>query len=129
VEDIRIGAESNVQDCCALHADEGFPLRLGDQVSVGHGAVLHGCAIGDRVLVGMAATIMNGTDVGADTIVGAGSLVTPGTVVPSGSLVLGSPARVVRPLTDEERRSIGLNAVDYAKLARQHADASRRPAQ
>lgn len=120
-ETVEIGRGSNVQDCCCLHADPGFPLRLGRSVSVGHGAVLHGCRIDDRVLVGMSATVMNGSVVGPDSVVGAGALVTEGMRVPPGSLVLGHPARVVRGLTDEEQARIRQNAVDYVALAGEHA--------
>jgi carbonic anhydrase/acetyltransferase-like protein (isoleucine patch superfamily) len=120
-ETVEIGSASNVQDCCCLHADPGFPLRLGESVSVGHGAVLHGCRIEDRVLVGMSATVMNGAVVGAESVVGAGALVTEGTQVPPRSLVLGSPARVIRALTDEEQARIRQNAADYIALAGEHA--------
>jgi carbonic anhydrase/acetyltransferase-like protein (isoleucine patch superfamily) len=123
LETIEIGRETNVQDCSALHADPGFPLRLGEEVSVGHGAVLHGCTVGDRVLVGMSATLLNGVVVGADSVVGAGALLTQGLVVPPGSLVLGSPAKVVRPVTDAERQGIVDNAAAYVRLAQQHARA------
>ena len=122
-ETIEIASGSNVQDCSALHADPGSPLRLGSSVSVGHGAVLHGCTVGDRVLVGMSATIMNGAVVGSDSIIAAGALLTEGSVVPPGSLVLGSPARVVRTTTDPERRAIVENADVYVRLAQEHARA------
>jgi carbonic anhydrase/acetyltransferase-like protein (isoleucine patch superfamily) len=121
LENIGIGRGSNVQDCSSLHADPGFPLRIGESVSVGHGAVLHGCEIGDRVLVGMSATIMNGAVVGADSIIGAGALVTEGLDIPPRSLVLGFPARVVRPVTDDEVARSLQNAADYVALAQEHA--------
>jgi carbonic anhydrase/acetyltransferase-like protein (isoleucine patch superfamily) len=123
LDTIEIGRETNVQDCSALHVDAGFPLRLGDLVSVGHGAVLHGCTVGDRVLVGMHATVLNGVVVGAGSIIGAGALLTQGMEVPAGSLVLGSPGRVVRPVTDAERQNIADNAAVYVRLAEQHARA------
>jgi len=125
LEIIEVGGDSNVQDCSVLHADEGFPLRIGEAVSVGHGAVLHGCTIGDRVLVGMSATIMNGAVIGSDSIVAAGALATEGLRVPSGSLVLGSPAKVFRPTTTQERQKIVDNAADYIRLAEEHAGATR----
>jgi len=125
LETIEIGTDSNVQECSSLHADRGFPLCIGESVSVGHGGVLHGCSIGDRVLVGMSATIMNGAVIGSDSIVGAGALVTEGMSVPPGSLVLGSPAKVVRTVTREERQMIVDNAADYVRLAGEHARASR----
>jgi carbonic anhydrase/acetyltransferase-like protein (isoleucine patch superfamily) len=125
LETIEVGTDSNVQDCSVLHADEGFPLRIGQSVSIGHGAVLHGCNIGDRVLVGMSATIMNGAVIGSDSIVGAGALVTEGTVVPRASLVIGSPAKVIRTITEEEKQKIVDNAAEYVRLASEHARARR----
>ncbi|MGD9958086.1 gamma carbonic anhydrase family protein [Nocardioides sp.] len=127
LEIIEIGRDSNLQDCSALHADKGIPLRIGDSVSVGHGAVLHGCQIGNRVLVGMSATVMNGAVIGSDSIIGAGALVTEGTRVPAGSLVLGAPAKVIRAVTDEEKLRIVNNAVDYVRLAKAHARALAPP--
>jgi carbonic anhydrase/acetyltransferase-like protein (isoleucine patch superfamily) len=124
LETIEIGPDSNVQDCSALHADEGFPLRLGESVSVGHGAVLHGCEIGDRVLVGMSSTVMNGAVIGSDSIVAAGALVTEGTRIPPASLVLGSPAKVIRTITQVERERIVDNATEYVRLAYEHARAT-----
>lgn len=123
LETIRIGGESNVQDCSALHADPDFPLHLGELVSVGHGAVLHGCTVEDRVLVGMSVTILNGAVVGAGSIIGAGALLTQGMEVPPGSLVLGSPGKVVRPVTEAERQSVVDNAAQYVRLAELHARA------
>ena len=124
LETIEIGRESNVQDCSALHADRGFPLRLGTSVSVGHAVVLHGCQVGDGVLVGMSATIMNGAVVGAGSIIGAGALVTEGMQIPAGALVLGSPAKVVRSVTVEEQEAVLANAVEYVRLAECHARAT-----
>jgi carbonic anhydrase/acetyltransferase-like protein (isoleucine patch superfamily) len=104
LETIHVGRDSNVQDCSALHADRGIPLRIGDYVSVGHGAVLHGCQIADRVLVGMSATVMNGAVIGSDSIVGAGALVTEGMRVPAGSLVEGGDRRREAPDRQKRRR-------------------------
>lgn len=105
-EKITVGERSNVQDGCVLHQDIGLPLIIGKGVTVGHNAILHGCTIGDNVLVGMGATILNGAKIGAGTIVGAGALVTQGKEIPPNSLVVGTPAKVVRQLTAEETASI-----------------------
>lgn len=115
---ITIGADSNVQDNSVLHTDAGFPLRLGRNVSVGHLAVLHGCTIDDDVLVGMGAMVMNGARVGAGSLVAAGALITEGTDIPPGSLAVGVPARVVRPVTEQEVATTRDNARLYAALAK-----------
>jgi carbonic anhydrase/acetyltransferase-like protein (isoleucine patch superfamily) len=119
-EKITIGARSNLQDGCVVHADPGFPTVIGDDVSVGHNATLHGCAIGDHVLVGMGATILNGATVGRGVLIAAGTLVLQGTDIPDGVLVAGAPGRVRRPLTDEERADIAQNATTYVDLALTH---------
>ena len=90
---IEIGAGSNVQDNAVVHTSRGFPARIGKEVSVGHGAILHGCTIGDRVLVGMGAIVMNGAVVGEDSIIAAGAVVTEGSAIPPGSVVMGVPGR------------------------------------
>jgi len=118
---IRVGRDSNVQDNCVLHADPGAPLSVGDRVSIGHTAVLHGCTIESDVLVGMGAIVMNNAQVGTGSLVAAGALVLEGTVVPPGSLVAGVPAKVRRPLTGEEQEHVRLNAEHYVALARQHS--------
>ena len=97
-ERIFVGPRSNVQDGCVLHTDLGFPLDIGADCTIGHKAILHGCTIGDGSLVGMGATILNGAKIGLNCLVGAGALVTEGKSFPDGSLIVGSPARVVRPL-------------------------------
>jgi len=112
-EPITIGARSNVQDNCAFHVDKGKPLTLGEGVSVGHGAVIHGATIEDHVLVGMSATIMNGAVIGTETLIAAGALVTEGMVVPPRSLVAGVPAKVRRELTDAEVENLHRNARTY----------------
>lgn len=99
---IVIGNRTNIQDCCVFHTSDQFPVVVGDEVTVGHGAIIHGCTIGSQTLVGMGSIIMNGAVIGNRCMVGAGALVTQGTVVPDESLVLGSPAKVVRKLTAEE---------------------------
>src|SRR3954447_26965144 len=110
VEGIEVGAHSNIQDNCTLHADPGFPVTVGERVSVGHNAVLHGCTVEDDVLIGMGATVLNGAHIGAGSLVAAQALVPQGMRVPPGSLVAGVPAKVKRQLTDEERETIKLNA-------------------
>jgi carbonic anhydrase/acetyltransferase-like protein (isoleucine patch superfamily) len=99
---IRVGSRTNIQDGCVLHADLGLPCTVGDGVTVGHLAIIHGATIGDNVVVGMHAVVMNGVEVGRDSIIAVGSVVTQGTIVPPGSLVMGLPAKVKRPLTPEE---------------------------
>ncbi|WP_037604544.1 gamma carbonic anhydrase family protein [Streptacidiphilus rugosus] len=124
-ETITFGADSNVQDNCSAHADFGFPVTVGERVSVGHNAVLHGCTVEDDCLIGMGATVLNGAVIGAGSLVAAGALVTQGTQVPPGSLVAGVPAKVRRPLTDEEHAHIKLNAEWYVALAAQHREVGR----
>lgn len=116
-ESISIGEGSNLQDLVAAHADPGKPLSVGNNVSVGHGAVLHGCRIEDDVLVGMNATILNGAVIGTGSIVAANALVPESTVVPPRSLVAGVPAKVRRELGAEEVELIRLNAEHYRHLA------------
>lgn len=115
--DITIGAGSNVQDGCVLHADPDLPLTIGAHVSIGHRAVVHGCTVGNNVLVGMSAVVLNGARIGDGSIIAAGSVVLEGTEVPPGSLVAGLPAKVRRPLTEEEQAGITRNAEEYSKLA------------
>lgn len=115
---ITIGRCSNIQDCSVLHASPGFPLTIGNYVTVGHRALLHGCTIHDETLIGMGAIVMNGAVIGSHCIVGAGSLVTENKVFPDGVLIMGSPAKVVRPLKDEEIQNILHNANAYVKLAK-----------
>lgn len=115
---IRIGAASNIQDNAVVHVTNGVaPTQVGDGVTVGHGAIVHGCTVEDNVLVGMGAVLLDHAVIGRDSIVGAKALVTTGTRVPPRSLVLGSPARVVRSLSDEEVASIRLFAQNYLKYS------------
>ncbi|QNP73985.1 gamma carbonic anhydrase family protein [Streptomyces roseirectus] len=120
VESITVAAEANVQDNVTLHADPGFPVSIGERVSVGHNAVVHGATVEADCLVGMGATILNGAVIGAGSLVAAQALVTQGTVVPPGSLVAGVPAKVRRELTDEERQGVTFNGTSYAELAKAH---------
>lgn len=121
-EPITIGARSNVQDNCAFHVDRGMPVVLGEGVSVGHGAVVHGATIGDHVLVGMSATVMNGAVIGAESLIAAGALVTAGMQVPPRSLVAGVPAKVRRELTDAEVESLHHNAEIYQEHRELHRE-------
>lgn len=114
-EPITIGARSNVQDNCSFHVDAGSPVVLGEGVSVGHNAVVHGATVGDHVLIGMGAVVMNGADIGAESMVAAGCLVTAGTVVPPRSLIAGVPGKVRRELTDDEVAHLHQNAVTYER--------------
>ncbi|MFD3659051.1 gamma carbonic anhydrase family protein [Streptomyces sp. NPDC058659] len=120
---IAIGEDSNIQDNATVHVDPGFPVAIGARVTVGHNAVLHGCVIEDDVLVGMGATVLNGARIGAGSLVAAQALVPQGMEIPPGSLVAGVPARVRRPLTEEEKAGIKLNAEVYLLLAKGHAEA------
>ena len=123
MEDISVGEGSNVQDTAVVHADPGHPARVGNHVSVGHGAVLHGCTVGDGALIGMNATVLNGAIIGTGSLVAANALVLEGTDVPPGSLVAGVPAKVRRPLTPEEIEHCRQNAATYAALTLRHRDA------
>jgi len=120
---IVIGAGSNIQDNCSVHVDPGFTVTVGERVSVGHNAVLHGCTIEDDVLVGMGATVLNGAHIGAGSLIAAQALVPQGMRVPPGSLVAGVPAKVKRQLTEEELEGIKFNAAGYVELAKAHRQA------
>ncbi|MFA7603628.1 MAG: gamma carbonic anhydrase family protein [Novosphingobium sp.] len=110
---IEIGARTNIQDGAVLHSDPGSPLSIGKDCTIGHRAVLHGCEIGDRVLIGMGAIVLNGASIADDCIVGAGALVTEGKAFPSGSLIVGSPARAVREIDDSLRSALLNGASEY----------------
>jgi carbonic anhydrase/acetyltransferase-like protein (isoleucine patch superfamily) len=122
---IRVGAMSNVQDGAVLHVEEGVPCVLGDHVTVGHGAIVHACTVGDRCLVGMGAVILDRAVIGSDSIVGAGALVTQGKAFPPRSMILGSPAKLVRELSDEEVAGLRAHAEGYTELARRTASGCR----
>ena len=123
---IVIGEESNIQDGAVGHSDPGFPLLIGARVTIGHQAILHGCTLGDDCLVGMGARILNGAVIESDCLVGAGALVTEGKTFPAGSLIVGAPARVLRPLTDEEKHALRLSAAHYAEKAARYAEQLRK---
>ena len=115
---IRLGDRTNVQDLCMLHVThDTHPLVIGHDVTIGHSVVLHGCTIKDRVLIGMGAIIMDGAVIGEDSIVGAGALITEGTVVPPKSVILGSPAKIKRPVTEQEVLWIKESSANYVRYA------------
>jgi carbonic anhydrase/acetyltransferase-like protein (isoleucine patch superfamily) len=121
---IRIGAGTNVQDNVTMHTDTGLVLDIGSRVSVGHGAILHGCTVENDCLIGMGATVLNGAVVGAGSLVAAGAVVLENTVIPAGSLVTGVPAKVRRSLSDDERAALVENARHYAELSHAHRAAN-----
>lgn len=115
---IYIGKESNIQDNCVIHVNEGYPVHIGEKVTVGHGAIVHGCEIGDCSLIGMGAILLNGCSIGKNCIVGAGALVTGGVEIPDGSVVIGNPGKVVRQIRDEELEANIKNAGEYVEEAK-----------
>jgi len=117
---ITIGARSNVQDGSVLHADAGFPLTLGADVTVGHQAMLHGCTVGDGSLIGIQAVVLNGARIGRQSLVGAGAVVTEGKEFPDGSLILGAPAKAVRSVTPEQVERLRFAARHYVENAERH---------
>ena len=119
-EPIAVGEGSNVQDFAMLHTDPGFPLTIGRHVTVGHHATLHGCTVEDGALIGIGATVLNGARIGAGCVVGAGALVTEGKSFPEGSLIVGAPARVVRPLSEQQIAGFRMNARHYVANARRY---------
>lgn len=121
VNPIRIGARTNIQDLTMVHVlSKKHATTIGDDVTVGHHVVLHGCTVGSRVLVGMGAILMDGVVVGDDCIIAAGALLTAGTVIPSGHLAVGSPAKAGRPLRDEEKAFLKQSALNYVAYSEEH---------
>ena len=118
---IEVGEDSNVQELCCLHTDLGYPLTIGPRCTIGHRAMLHGCTVGEQSLVGMSATILNGAQIGAESLVGAASLVTEGKVFEPRSLVMGIPAKAIRPLDDAAVDRLRLSSEHYAGNARRFA--------
>ncbi len=118
---IIIGDRSNIQDNCVVHTSRGFPVTLGTDVSVGHGAILHGCAIADRVLVGMGAILLNGAKVGSGTVIGAGAVVTEGADIPANSVIVGIPGKIIKQSTEAQQQYIQKNAASYVELAKEYA--------
>ena len=119
-ETITVGKGSNIQDNSVLHADHGKPLVVGENVTVGHQVMLHGCSIGDNSLIGIQAVVLNGAKIGKNCLVGAGSLVTEGKEFPDGSMILGSPAKVVRQLSTEQIEALKMSAQHYVDNARRY---------
>ena len=117
---IRIGKETNVQENSTIHTDPGFPVEIGDRVTIGHNAVIHGAKIGSNVIIGMGAIVLNGAKIGSYSIIGAGAVVTQGTEIPEGSLALGVPARVVRRLNENDIKMIEENAEEYLRHVRRY---------
>ena len=120
-EVMRIGRNSNVQDGSVLHSDPGFPLTLGENVTVGHQVMLHGCTVGDGSLIGIKSVVLNGAKIGKNCLVGAGSLVTEGKEFPDGSMIMGAPAKVVRELTPEQIAGLSRAAQHYVDNAKRYA--------
>ena len=121
INDIRIGDDSNVQDAAVIHVDSDAPCTIGRCVTIGHGAVVHGCTVGDFSLIGIGATILSHAVIGKHCLVGAGALITERKSFPDRSLIIGAPARRVRDLTDDECRAVEKIAADYAERGRQYA--------
>ena len=115
---LRLGVRSNVQDGSVLHSDPGFPLTIGDDVTIGHQAMLHGCTVGEASLIGIGAVVLNGARIGRNCLVGARALITEGKSFPDGSLIVGAPATVVRPLTPEQIEGLYRVATHYVENAR-----------
>ena len=123
---ITVGARSNIQEGAMLHSDPGVPCTVGEDVTVGHHAILHGCTIGDRTLIGMGATVLNRAVIGEDCLVGAGALVTEGKVFPPGYLIVGSPAKAIRPLDDMAKAMLKMSAALYASKQREYVEGLKR---
>ncbi len=121
VESITIGYGSNVQDAAVLHADPGFPLNIGDYVTVGHHAMVHGCTVGEGSLIGINAVVLNGAKIGKGCLIGANALITEGTEIPDGSMVLGSPGKVIKTLSDEQQQALRLGTEHYIQNAARFA--------
>ena len=117
---IVIGTGSNVQDNAVVHLADDFPAIIGDYVTVGHGAIVHACTIGDECLIGMGAIVLDGAIIGARSIIGAGAVVTPGTIIPPGSMVLGTPGKVVKEITAEKQAGLRHWAEKYVRVSRSY---------
>jgi len=117
---ITVGENTNIQDGSVVHISEGHPTIIGKNVTIGHKSIIHGCEIGDNTLIGMGSIVLDGAKVGEFTLLGAGSLVPPGKEIPSGVLAMGSPAKVIRELSEEEKESLTKSAIKYVKLANNH---------
>lgn len=118
---VHVGENSNVQDGSVMHTDMGYPLTLGTGVTVGHNAMLHGCTVGDYSLIGINAVILNGAKIGKYCIIGANTLIAEGKEIPDGSLVVGSPGKVIRELTEQQRKMLEASAAHYVHNAQRYA--------
>ena len=123
---IEVQGQTNIQEGAVLHADPGFPLKVGANVTVGHQAMLHGCTIEDGALIGIQAVVLNGAVIGKNSLVGAGALVTEGKIFPENSLIIGSPAKVARQLTEEQIRLMHVDAADYVARGRRYKETLKR---
>ncbi len=123
---IQIGRDTNIQEHAMLHTDMGFPMQIGEGCTIGHGAILHGCILGDNVLIGMGAIVLNGAKIGAGSLVGAGALVTEGKEFPPGSLIVGSPAKAIRTLDDAARDKLKGSAAGYVRNWKRFAAGMKR---
>ncbi|MDR5658064.1 gamma carbonic anhydrase family protein [Serpentinicella sp. ANB-PHB4] len=117
---IKIGRNTNIQDNTVVHVSDIYQTEVGDNVTIGHSAIIHACKIGDDTLIGMGAIILDGSEVGSQTIIGAGSLVPQGKKIPSGVLAVGSPAKIIRELTEDEKKSLLKSAQEYVQYAENH---------
>ena len=131
IERVTIGARTNVQENCVLHTDSGYPLDIGDNCTIGHGAIVHGCTIGDNTLIGMGATVLNGARIGRNCLIGANTLITEGKEIPDNSMVVGAPGKVVRQIDAEGVKALAASAERYVRNARRFAaglvDVTARP--
>lgn len=131
IETITIGARSNVQENTVLHTDKGYPLTIGENCTIGHAAIVHGCTIGDNTLIGMGATVLNGAKIGKNCLIGANALITENKVIPDNSMVVGAPGKVVREIDEEGVRNLAASADRYVQNARRFAasmvDVTARP--
>ena len=131
IETITIGARSNVQENTVLHTDKGYPLTIGENCTIGHAAIVHGCTIGDNTLIGMGATVLNGAKIGKNCLIGANALITENQVIPDNSMVVGAPGKVVREIDEEGVRNLAASADRYVQNARRFAagmvDVTARP--
>ncbi|MGO1712611.1 MAG: gamma carbonic anhydrase family protein [Senegalia sp. (in: firmicutes)] len=122
INKIVIGQNSNIQDGTIIHVEKNIPTIIGDNVTIGHKAIIHGCNIENNVLIGMGAIILNGAKIEENALIGAGSLVTEGKIIPKGTLALGSPAKVIRKLTDDEIENLKKSAKNYVELSKKHKE-------
>lgn len=121
IERISIGARSNVQDNCVLHTDGNNPLVIGENCTIGHAAIVHGCTIGDNTLIGMGATVLNGAVIGKNCLIGANALITEGKVIPDNSMVVGAPGKVIRQIDEDGVQALTASAERYVRNARRYA--------